>query len=488
MTLAVSSKTLLILRRPRFGLAALVLSVALVSVVVGDLSQTGSGRRIAITFCVLAALLGLSWRSPRAGFLTLVLWGTALGMIRRIVDAFTPPTATDPLLLVLPIVLVVLVGAAARRGTFRNLQSLAKSVLVLDCLILLGALNPLQGGLRVGLAGLLFVLIPTLGFWFGRIFCDDRLLRSVLLLIALLGVAVAFYGLAQSLVGFPSWDKQWVTASNLVSLNVNGSIRPFSSLSSPAEYGTFLIIAVLAWVLFAGRRVAVAPLSLGALCLLIPALVYQSSRGAVVALVLALGVIAGAWRRLPLVATGLFAVGLMLALVFAVRSYAPATPGSGQGSGLIYHEAAGLGNPLNAQSSTAVGHLRLMVNGIKHAFTNPVGEGIGTINIAGDKFGGVVQGTEADPSNVAVALGLPGLVAYLAIVGLGFSKAYRLATRARSTAALAALGLMTVTILQWLNGGEYAVAFLPWLALGWVDRRGTAQAEALDIGREAAHA
>jgi hypothetical protein len=111
------------------------------------------------------------------------------------------------------------------------------------------------------------------------------------------------------------------------------------------------------------------------------------------------------------------------------------------------------------------------VSGIWSGFTNPLGRGISTVTIAGEKFGSQGGSTETDPSNVAIALGLPGLCLYLLIVWQGFAGAYRLAVTQRSTLAFAALGLLSVTFLQWLNGGQYAVAYLPWLVLGWVDRR-----------------
>jgi hypothetical protein len=34
----------------------------------------------------------------------------------------------------------------------------------------------------------------------------------------------------------------------------------------------------------------------------------------------------------------------------------------------------------------------------------------------------------------------------------------------------AAIAIIVVMSLQWFNGGLYAVAFLPWLLLGWIDR------------------
>jgi hypothetical protein len=111
------------------------------------------------------------------------------------------------------------------------------------------------------------------------------------------------------------------------------------------------------------------------------------------------------------------------------------------------------------------------VGGLTHVFVNPIGYGISTVTIAGSKFGGAWYNTEADPSNAAVALGLPGLLAFLAIVFFGVARAYRLATTRFDPVALTALGILGVTSLQWLNGGKYAVAFLPWLLLGWIDRR-----------------
>jgi hypothetical protein len=70
-----------------------------------------------------------------------------------------------------------------------------------------------------------------------------------------------------------------------------------------------------------------------------------------------------------------------------------------------------------------------------------------------------------------VALGLPGLLAYLCVAGFGLLAVYRVAARRRDGLAVAALMVVVATSLEWLNGGQYAVAFVPWLVLGWADRR-----------------
>jgi hypothetical protein len=77
-------------------------------------------------------------------------------------------------------------------------------------------------------------------------------------------------------------------------------------------------------------------------------------------------------------------------------------------------------------------------------------------------------------------MGLPGLIAYLVVLFAGMFRVYGIARLRRDDLALAALGVVTVTALQWLNGGQYAVAVLPWLVLGWADRPG-AQTKELDV-------
>jgi hypothetical protein len=109
--------------------------------------------------------------------------------------------------------------------------------------------------------------------------------------------------------------------------------------------------------------------------------------------------------------------------------------------------------------------------------------GTGAVTIAGQKFGGKEQNTEADPSNAAVALGLPGVIAYVVLLCAAFGRAYRLAARRRDWLSAIALGLLVVTLLEWLTGGQYAVAFLVWLTLGWIDRTSDAAAGVPAEGR-----
>jgi hypothetical protein len=125
-----------------------------------------------------------------------------------------------------------------------------------------------------------------------------------------------------------------------------------------------------------------------------------------------------------------------------------------------------------------------MTTGIRDAIREPIGHGSGAVSIAATRFGATTLGTEVDPSNFGVALGLPGLILYVVVVIVGFRTTYSLAARNGAWWRLAALGLLAVTFLEWGTGGQYATAWLPWLILGWADATSTREAEWEEASKE----
>src|SRR5207245_5199158 len=79
--------------------------------------------------------------APQKTLLALMLWLPALGFGRRILSGYAPISGNDPLLLVEPLILGILLIAAAGRGAFRERTALSNSVAILTSLVLLGALN-----------------------------------------------------------------------------------------------------------------------------------------------------------------------------------------------------------------------------------------------------------------------------------------------------------------------------------------------------------
>lgn len=462
--------------RARPQLLVPVLGFGLVALGVGAAIVHPSLLSISLLCALVPLLLGVALLRPAHLVYGLACWLVVMSLVRRLVDTAGPVGGLgDPLLLVEPIAMVLLVGVAAKKGAFQDRSRLSNTVLFLSVLAILEALNPLQGGLLVGAAGLLFILVPMLAFWVGRALVDERILRHLLALIAVLALPAAGYGIFQRAYGFPSWDQAWVKAAfaNYVALSVNGIIRPFSTFASAAEYATFLGIAVVIFTAAMIRKWTL-PFALGAIVLLGIAIFQEASRGVVVLTVVSLAVMLAARRRVRIVTAGLLGAAALVALVFIAKSAGGA---SAAGSGLVGHELGGLSNPFNGKYSTLGYHFSEMVGGFRSAITQPLGLGTGSVTVAARVFGGLTAGTEVDPSNFAVAFGLAGLVGYLVLAYCALSKAYRWAVVHRGWWDVAILGLLVVTFLQWSNGGQYAVAWLPWLVMGWLDRPAVSQGE-----------
>jgi hypothetical protein len=456
--------------RIAWPLAVLVLSLG-----VADLAMQQQTARIMLAaVCALVAVV-LAFLAPRDLLVTLIVWFAVLGLIRRLVTEAGISSGADPLLLIGPIAIGAIVVASFAGNEAVKRSTLATSVAVLSALVVLGAANPLQGGPSVGLSGLLFMLVPLLAFWIGRNLCDDALFARVLKIVGVLAAAAAVYGLIQTFVGFPSWDRLWIASQGYAALNVGGTTRAFAAFSSAAEYANYLAIGIVVWLAFYWRKAWFA--TLVAVPALAIALFFESSRGVLVMLLFALGMMLAARRRLSLLTSGLVAAACAIALSVGLAtvggSSAPATSTTAQ---LAQHQLQGLANPLDPQSSTLLVHLNLVWHGLSSAFTEPVGRGTGVVTRAAKKFGGNGEQTESDPSNMAVALGLPGLLAYIFVAVLAWRTVYRVAVRSQDAVSYAALGIVAVVTFAWLIGGEYAVAPLPWLAIGWADRRLTEMA------------
>jgi hypothetical protein len=435
--------------------------------------------RPALLVALLPVVLAIGLRAPSALIYGLAVWLVALGLVRRLFDTTGPVSHSglgDALLLVEPVVIVILTVIAAQRGAFWFRTRLANAVLVLTVLAAVEALNPLQGSLLVGIGGWLFVLVPILALWIGRAMVDDRLLRRFFVFIAVLSVGAVIYGLFQQYRGFPSWDQAWIASSGYNALHVGTAIRAFGTFASSAEYAAFLSIGVVICASGFTRRPAI-PVLVAVGGLLAFGVFYDSSRGILILTAAALAVMWAAhrgFRPVPALCAGIVGVLALIAFAshFSTQGSAPTTADSA----LVQHQLQGLGNPLNSRDSTLSAHFSEMITGLKSSITNPLGHGTGVVSIAASRYGGSALGTEVDPSNMGVALGLAGLISYLIVAALGLSTAYRVAAVRRNWWALAAIGVLVVTFLQWTNGGQYAVAWLPWLVLGWADRVAAEQA------------
>ncbi len=377
------------LLRAQINTIFLAAAFVLASVMTGGYVATPSFVRVAFAACLGILVIGLGIRTPRAVLYGLIVWLAALGLTRRLLShGFSGPGSADPLLLVEPLALVILLVVSADLGAFKLRTNLGKGMLAFVVLLALGALNPLQGSMFAGVSALIF-FVPVAAFWIGRTL-PDRTLRTTLLVYAACGVPAALYGLFQISHGFPSWDQAWIDSSGYTALQVGSATRPFSSFSSASEYAEFLAAGIVVWLAL-GRRV-LRPVALAAIALLGLSVFYQSSRGVIVALAIAFALVMGARRGFPLAASMAVGAAMLALLPTVVKHFAPQSFGSGNKSQLVAHQVQGLSDPFNSKQSTASAHISLAIGGIEQAFHQPLGEGISAVTIAGAKFGGSVTG------------------------------------------------------------------------------------------------
>lgn len=424
----------------------------------------------------LPAMAFLAFASPRTAIMVLPVWMTMLGFFRR----FTPgggntTLSGDPMLLIGPVTIILLWLLSNQSGIPTPKTTLSRVVFAFNVVALLEAANPAQGNLLAGVAGLLFIFVPTLAFWIGRRFVDEELLWRIAWTVAILSLMASIYGLFQQFVRFPTWDLVWIDSKGYTALNLgSGIVRAFSFFSSAQEYAVFLSVGVVAWTALATRRVRwPLPMHLAALATVATALFYESQRTSVFITALALGVITSARRRMRPVTVGLAGVVAVVLLVV----FAGALGGSGGGSSalqgeqsastvLVNHQIGGITDPTGAGSSLP-GHIKATRVGINQGFKHPLGHGSSSVNLASSRYTAKdVKGTEFDPGNMGIAFGIFGLVLYVLLLFRLTGTGYTLAVSRRDPLGVFVLGVVMATLLQWTNGNLYSVCWLLWLVVG----------------------
>jgi hypothetical protein len=449
----------------RIGLTAALVAVS--ALIGAELIRQPSLTRLLAAACIglCGVVLAMQW--PRTAVLTTLALLPFLAVLRRLLLEFTPWKSTDPLLLLAPAVVVLVLGRLyVLEGRELARGRIGKLVLFLVLLSFLQALNPRGGGVSAGAAALLFTAVPLCWFFVGRELGTPRLLQALYAWIVVSATAIGVYGLIQTWSGLPSWDQMWVKQTGYAALNVGNVIRAFGTFSSAAEYASFLGIGIVVSVAFA---LAGRPYLLPALPLLAVAVFYESSRSILVTTVFAtLAIVAartGSLRRAAL--TLALCLGAV-ALAFVYWRGALQQTALTSRDPLVSHQLSGLANPFNQNTSTLPSHLGLLENGFKKGVLDPFGQGIASTTLAGNQLGSGSTSTEIDVSNVFVGYGTFGGFAYVAVVLLALRYALQQAVERRDAVSLAALGMLIAVFGQWLNGGYYAVSPLIWFTIGFL--------------------
>jgi hypothetical protein len=450
-----------------------------------------------VTVCLVfgAAIIAIALFDPPLAVRAGLAFALVLGTARRWFDYQFPEGAhlpIDPMLAVPPLVTLGLFFVAVRRGALRDRSPLASAVLGLCLLGTVGALNPFQGSVVAWPLGFMIFMTPVLWFWIGRGLVDDQRMQRIMRMALVVAVASAAYGLLQTLGWFLSWDSQWIedVSDTYVVIRIQSFIRGFGFASSAAEYGKLIGIGIVLTVAVLARRGRSRGrfLWMPLVAVLGAALFLSGLRTTLVLTVAAIGLVWGTRRGASpakLVVLGVASTALLFLAVQLV------TPGGDRGGAattvLADRQISGLSDPFDPRASTLQTHIGLVGRSIAGAVTNPIGSGTATITIAGKRFG-VSESGDTDLADAAIAFGILGIVIYLLVAYRLMRQAYRLARFRHDRLALAALGIVVVSSLQWLNGGLYAANMLAWLTFGWIDRASAAAERRQQEPRDAAPA
>lgn len=427
-----------------------------------------------IQLVIAIALFGMLWPlltfKPKYGVIACLAYLAGLGAFRRWIEFHFGPVGNDPLLLVIPSLVFLTAFELQVWHTGGTEQSLTRAARALLIAMLIQAINPLQAGISVGLAGLMFYVVPLLWFAIARKIATPALLRGFLYVIAGIAILAAAYGLYQTWFGFTLWENAWMEklrrTGSYEALNV-GVVRAFSFFTAASEYASFLGLgAVILWSRVLGRHyLALLPLALLALALFL-----ESSRGIIVLTLFACMLM---WAVQSRTKAGWLRRGsVALCVGIAGMTWLIQHLGDKQLDDrihpLVEHQVSGLSDPFG-EDSTASGHVARIWYGLAYGITHPWGAGLGATTLAAGKFGGRDLGTEGDVSNLFVSLGVIGGVIYGVFIFRAFRTVIRLWQATRSEIPLAILGILAVQILNWLNTSQYSTVMLIWFCLGSAD-------------------
>ena len=427
--------------------------------------------RLAFALVFLSILLGLASVNVHWSILATFGYLTLLGDIRRWIIPFDEWSGADPLLIVGPVVGTVLWVTAITSDRVKFDTSLSKWILVLMAIMAIQVFNPAQGGLIVGMTGAVFLLVPLLWYWVGKSFGSEAFLRTFFFrLVVPLACAAALLGFYQVFFGYPEYQLEWYRVGGYSALGPSEEyLRPLSVFPNITEYARYLGVAILALtaLVLRGRSTLFSVL---VIAVLFTALLLTGTRGPVVFVIFAavimwtiLGQSKAVWAPRLAIAVVVAAFGLIFGL-----GQVDQLGGQDRAQFNLQRQANLI--PENGNGGTVAIHLNLIRIGVVRTIDQPLGRGTGSITMAAGKFGSGGFSTEKDFTDMFLALGVPGGVVYLIVLGYTALLAVRYWTRTRNMIGLIIIGMLVFSVFSWLQPGQYVMTPLLWFCVGALDR------------------
>lgn len=474
-------------RSPLMWLAPLQAAAAFTVLAIIGAGQLLRGWILGALFFLMATPLMISLE---AGLVAMIVFEPFRGLIRRAQYLIVDYSQFDPIHLLTPLITLMALTKIVQRHRLDIIRAtpLAGAVSLLTAIFLVQIFNPLQGSMMIGLSGAMLILVPVSWFYFGQM-ATTRFMRGALHIIVVLAIVTSLYGVYQLVWGYPQFERYWLEKVEFyVSIGVGHVKRPVATFTNAEEWGRYLAMgALVAFGFGAGARQLLVRLSwfvCGAS--LSGVLLFTGQRTAIFGLLLGFGalLLLGA-RNLRGASVRVFMLLLPIILI-AMLAKPPSedemwnkeeteTVGT-----LLSHTQRGTLKPTGEDSL----YVRLevwkdlVINVIPY---RPLGAGLGAGSLGALKFSNVNDEIAIDNFILvlAVAVGIPGALLFVWILGRATLFALRQTRRAEpgtpeATIARIIASLMPVFLLNNFFGltfSLYAVAPLGWLMIGWISNQ-----------------
>ena len=217
-------------------------------------------------------LLLLATMNPPVAIMATFVYLAVLGDSRRLVTV-SMSASLDPMLLVGPLIAFVLAARAYFGGLVDHRTRTAKLLVALMAVMFLQIFNPLQGGIVVGIGGILFYVVPVLWFWIGQAWGSEALLETVIFRVVVpVALLAAILGIYQAVYDYLPFERAWFARMLVHNVRISGSEwRPMGFFSSSSEYTRYVAAAMMAPIAaFLARRprasLLVVPVLFAAVC------------------------------------------------------------------------------------------------------------------------------------------------------------------------------------------------------------------------------
>jgi hypothetical protein len=437
-----------------------------------ELARAGDSLSLPVHYALAILIFAIIWAtlefSVSIGAVIMLIYLADMGWIRRALIPSTGYISNDPITLISTFISLLFF---LRLVVLRKVPvdtAISKTLVPLVVIMFLEVINPLQGGIAVGLSGLIFRLGPLLWYYLGKLRGSRKMASLLFFVMVLVSVFEIIIGNRQWFGGFSEVEKFWIASGGGTQSAGKGYFRPFGTFLSFSEYVVIIVIgAGLCWVSFLQKKY----IYLIPFVALFVTLFVSSSRGGMVSIFLVMVVIWAIQGRsyrawLPRLA---FAVVIALWGISFGLEKVKAVEVDDKTQILVSHQIKGLSDPLGKNSTGGI-HVSLITAGVLQGFRTPIGLGLGAGTIGASKFGSGGGSSEMDVSDMFASLGFIGGILYVILCIRIFVSISKYWHDSRDVLALSAFALMTACNGRWSSGGHYAQSMFLWLIIGIMDK------------------